>query len=421
MKHSISACAAALLLTGALAVSCHKESLGVKPLPEDRGEIALGRLKVEFRDELDVVTRAATAVDLDAFGVKIFDGEAAEVFASTYGTLPEALPLPPGGYRVEVESHKVQPAEWERPHYSAEKQLTVAKDDSTDPGTVTCSIDNIKVTVVYSELMKAYMGEDCKATVTVDRGSLDYGAEESRAGFFAAPAPSNGMTVEYSGTMSGAEERITRVFGDVRGGQHYILEFTYEPPPAEGDARFGVNVDLTCRVVDLNYNIDITEDIIPDDGEKVDSARLPAVRWLEGDIDTPARIVDTGRDDPEGNRIYEPEVTIEISAGYRIRSMVVEIDSEILTEEALTSVGLEKSFDLADPGSIEETLRNLGFPTGGEVVNKTLLPIPITGFIPALALVASGGDVRNAEHRFRLTVVDQRGNTCSRTLTLITD
>lgn len=426
MKRDLLIYAAALLLAGSAATSCHRDSMGYDTLPPagEQGTAGLSGLKVRFADEIEVVNRASTT-DVDGFLVKITDSESTPVYENRYGNLPEAITLPTGSYNLMVESHEVEPAEWEAPWYRAAEPFEIEKDLTTELGTLTCTIGNIKVSVEYSDEMRAAMGSDCKTTVTIDRGSLDYTASETRSGFFAAAAESNAMTVEFSGTVGGTADRFTRVFNNVRGGQHRILTFTYTPPPAEGGVTFGVNVDLGCKVIDLNCNVDITEETIPDDGDENDPAKAPKIVWREGDIESaaPTRIVKTGTDD-QGNDTYAPEVNIDVTAPYRIRSLFVEIISDVLTEDVLTGVGLASSFDLANPGELEVKLgkeKGLGFPTGQEVANQTAVEFSITNFIPLLDMVASGSGIRDAVHQFKLTAVDRKGNREVQTLRLVTD
>lgn len=424
MKRRFSGYAALLLLAGAAVASCHRDTMDYNsPHPsEEVGSAGLSGMKVRFKDELEVITRA-TVVDVDGFLVKVLDSESTPVYENTYGNLPQSITLKTGSYDLQVESHEVKPAEWETPWYFATEPVVIEKDRTTDVGTIVCKIGNIKVSVNYSDELRAVMGDDCKATVTIDKGALDYTASETRAGFFAAAQESNAMTVEFSGTVGGVTDRFTKVFNNVKGGQHRILNFTYNTPPAEGDVTFGVNVDVECKVIDLNYNVDITEDVIPDDGDVNDPAKAPTIVWKEGDIKSndPTRIVKTGTDS-EGIDTYDPEVTIVVEAEYKIKNFYVEIISDILTEDVLTGVGLASSFDLTAPGELETMLRdNLGFPTGSAVLNKTAVEFSITSFIPLLDMVASSSEIRNAVHQFKLTVIDQKGNKEIQTLKLVTD
>lgn len=88
----------------------------------------------------------------------------------------------------------------------------------------------------------------------------------------------------------------------------------------------------------------------------------------------------------------------------------VTIDSETLTPEILEDVHLASSFDLAEPGTLEEGLNGLGFPTGNAVVGQTEIPFDITQFTSLLGLYGA------ANHNFIIRLVDQKGLEVTETL-----
>lgn len=80
-------------------------------------------------------------------------------------------------------------------------------------------------------------------------------------------------------------------------------------------------------------------------------------------------------------------------------------------EITIADFGLNKPFDLANPGDLAETLESLSLPYGPAVKGETHVPFDITGFMTML--MPFPGD-----HNFQLRVVDMAGNENSMTLKL---
>jgi hypothetical protein len=107
-------------------------------------------------------------------------------------------------------------------------------------------------------------------------------------------------------------------------------------------------------------------------------------------------------------------VIVDIAAPKGIAHLYVTIDSPTLTADVLTSVGLQKEFDLAYPSTatLATGLSSLGFPVGSEVIGQTSVAFDISQFLSLLGVYGS------AEHHFVIQVVDANGNTVTRTLKL---
>ena len=121
------------------------------------------------------------------------------------------------------------------------------------------------------------------------------------------------------------------------------------------------------------------------------------------------------------------ELVITASAG--IKEFSVLIDSEVLTPAELKGVNLcnllnlvnpEASIDTTDPentdtSKVRESLINLGFPVGDQVLNQTRVDFSITQFLGLLKITGTG------LHDFILTVTDNDGKVTEKTLMLITE
>ena len=100
---------------------------------------------------------------------------------------------------------------------------------------------------------------------------------------------------------------------------------------------------------------------------------------------------------------------VDIHADKGLKHLYVKIISKILDESALEGIGLATSFDLAEPGALEEGISSLEFPYGEDVVDKTDVKFEISKFLPMLSALGTGDDAV-ANHEFSVTAVDSEGN-----------
>ena len=113
-------------------------------------------------------------------------------------------------------------------------------------------------------------------------------------------------------------------------------------------------------------------------------------------------------------------LAVTIKAPKLFAHIEVIIDSETITNELLTDVGLTTEFDLAYPGQYEPALGagtpdapGFGFPVGDEVIGKSEVLFDITAFTPLLGIYGA------ANHNFIIKVTDQAGTVVTETLNII--
>ena len=102
------------------------------------------------------------------------------------------------------------------------------------------------------------------------------------------------------------------------------------------------------------------------------------------------------------------QVKINVSTESTFAGFNVVIDSDILTDEVLGAVGLSENLDLINPGSADEMLTNLGFPTGENVTSQTEVSFDISSFLTLIEDLASVG---STYCNFKLVVTDGNGTT----------
>jgi hypothetical protein len=400
----------------------------------DEGTLRLSSLGVEVSNVETVVrkSRSEATVDLNPYIVTIYNQEqpTAKLREWTYAEMPEVIALPVGKYRVDVCSHQVQKAEWDKPLFKGSKEFEIEGGKIVDLGVVTCKFSSIKVTVNFTDALKEQMGTDCKVSVVAnDEGELEFTTSETRSGYFEALEGSTTLVATFTGTVKGNEENVYRIYDNVEAGQHYIITFSLKdenptPPQPSGSVEVGnegINVDVSYTEENLTGSISADDDILdssdrpgqetPEEGgednsetdDNTESSSAAATFYSEYMSLTSANTVSElsaliGKDPKNPDH----SMTVEISCPKGIENLVVKIISDGLTPEVLTGVGLTDEFDLAYPGSYEVGLNGLGFPTGNDVIGKTAVTFDITQFISLLGIYPG-------QNTFRLTVTDSTG------------
>ena len=363
------------IVLGLAGTSCDREKLTYDSEP---GEISgkTGTLDLSSFDAIpnnDIKETEkkpiSRAVDTGGFTVQIFRADnGSETLEKNwkYSETPEIVTLNIGNYNLKVFSHEVQPAEWEKPYYYADKTFSIEENRVTQIDTLVCTLQNIKVSVSYSEDLKTLMGEDCKVSVTVGEGVLDFMKEESRAGYFRSDKESNLLIATFSGTIDGYEE-VNRIQVDnVKAGEWPGTKPDPGPDPEPTDAP-----KITSATVKLGTPVPVTE------GLQV--------------------IVDITSSDKNG-----------------LTGLVVDIDSPTLTPDELAGMGLASHLDLVNPGDLKTAIEGLGFPTGSNVLNQSKVTFDISNFMPLLGLLGAG------THNFIIKATDAQGTT-TETLILVTE
>lgn len=121
-------------------------------------------------------------------------------------------------------------AAFDTPYCAGESGLfEITKDNLTKVGEVKCTLQNIKVTLKYSDALKAQLGESFRATVSVGQERLEYTRDETRSGFFHGQAGENTVDVVLSGEIEGAEiEPIHKSYSGLALGTELVLTLNWQ-------------------------------------------------------------------------------------------------------------------------------------------------------------------------------------------------
>lgn len=399
---------------------------------------------VEDEKEDEDVTKKApsrSSIDLSPFLVDVVrTSDNANVASWTYATMPQLPTFAVGSYEVQVRSRVLKDAEWSAPYYLGSQTFDIRNGEVTDVGPIVCKLANVRVTIDYGpKLLEATGGEGFTITVTSTPGVyLQYTGKETRSGYFAYNGQTT-MVARFQGRVNGVDEDFSHVLENIAPGQHRKLTFRLNYNPNTPDDEVGtvdgqgIVVSCSTKTVSVDGSV-IQEEDIQESGDRPNQEEKPkpddpdpqpgdedkitftseTLANDNGNVldDTPNNAADFG----EGKK----EAKIHIHSEAPIASFKVKINSETLTADVLSGVGLAPEFDLADPivktddgekKDLTEGLKGLEFPVGDEVKGATDLDFDITKFVPLTMIYGA------ANHRFILTVTDNAGN--SKTLTLL--
>lgn len=407
-----------------LATACSKE----EPFPsgenEKYGQVSMKKMLLEIANEETVVR---SSLDVGTFIVTVTKSGVV-VNTYQYKDMPEILTLPLGDYVIDVKSHNVESAAWDKPYFEGSETFTIEENVIAEVETVVCKLANVRVTVNYDTNLKALMEADCKVNVVVGQnGVLDFGKDETRSGYFKYEQGSSTMVATFSGTVDGNYEENFRTYVDVAPGNHYIITYTLHSPTGdvpqpEGVINPGLIVDATVTSENLTINTDVEDDVLedtdrPSNGDKPeDDPDKPEDDPVNPDTpDTPAPTVDAEApisfDTPNVvNASSSVIINVHSEAETGIEVFKVKIESAILTPSELEAVGLTDNLDLVAPREYEEGLKGLGFPVN--IGGLKDVRVDISQFMGLLAVLGTGS------HDFVLTVGDANGTTV-KTLTLV--
>lgn len=385
-------------------VGCEREKIGYGDKENATGSLSFMNFGVETSTDIEVVSRAATSTTFN-YVIRLFDANGDQVGDDyIYGQMPESIVLNTGTYSMKIQSQaEIPSAEFEAPVYGATVNgIVIEEDQTTDLGTITCKLINIKVSVGYNEAMQAVLGDDANVVVEIGNGALNFAKGESQCGYFAAPEASNAMTVKFTGTVDGNYATMTRAFTDVKAGQWrkimFIMTFN-----EEGDATFDVLVEDWCDEKELGNNIDVNEEVIgpdPDAGENEDqNPDAPKVIYKGGSVPTAPIVITDGM-----------QLGFTISAPKGIAGLSVDIASDNADfNNDVLSMGISP-IDLVNPSEAQIMICNMfGLTYGADLVGQTETAFNLSGAVtPLMGFPGT--------HSFTLKITDAEGNTTSTTI-----
>lgn len=257
-----------------------------------KGQLSLKSLVVDVTNATDNAEATTTTTRADGGDSK--DSQAADVSTYTvriikkstgvtayewlYSEMPEVVTLPVGEYTIEAFNEEVADVAWNKPYYYASEDCYIVADKVVEPKTLVCKLSSMRVSVKYSDALKALIGtggSDVKVNVKAGSLSAEFAYTETGSVYFKNIGSDSTITVTFSGTVNGTYISEYKTVSKVNMGEHRIFNFDVQTVPEPASRVGQISADGLCltasvSIVDLSRNVEVEEDVI----ESTDYLRL---------------------------------------------------------------------------------------------------------------------------------------------------
>ncbi len=437
--------AAAAILTG-----CNHELI----VQNGTGKGAL-HLDLDCKSEYtEIITKAKTDAEIiDGLIINIVRADGYSV-NKTGKELREGngiVELPSGSYTLTASSPEKKDYAFDQPVYEASKSFEIKIGETTNLGTLVCTIKNVKVSV---ELSENFMRELTSFDVTVSNGkgnllwTRDSAYDEltkegkkvfvgKQAGYFSV-AP---LTVNVSGYRKSDGSIATKSYkiAAVNAADHHLIKL---------DAKVTGNLDLDIQINDKTNDQDQTVVVPGFDDEPVDgndpgnggddpgnggdenpdedipgTSTAPTLTWALNPNFMDVHLTSAGvMSLADGSALNSVELLIKAPAG--IKNFYIDVNSAVLAPFiAIMAGGLEVNnntvvMDLIHNDTLYASLHAdlPGLPMKDQLENKTEVPLSMTDLVPMINIPGpSVGDV----HVFNIRIEDNNGELFEKSLRIV--
>ena len=377
--------------------ACHSEKVSFQM--DTFGQLKLSSMQVTADTE-PLVTASRVSADIKDYLITVYAADGGKLQEWKYAEMPEIFTLKTGTYKLVAHAPEVTDAAFDTPYCaSAEESFEIRQDEITEIGEVKCTLHNVKVTVKYEDKLMALLGDNVKVTVKVGEEKLEYTKDETKSGFFHGKAENNVVDVVFQGSVEGEPVSITRSYAEIALGTELIVTYKYKESvtgidPGTGGSFHAPGISVDEKLIAVNE----TGAVLPEEDEILDFGK-PAIEGDGFDLSQPVTNLNQ-------------KVVVNLMAPDGIAHVKVEIASENETFAGVIQEMFGGPFDLADPGTLEETLKGLKLPVSEQVINQQLVKFDVTEFMPLLKGEFAG------IHRFIIEVVDNNNSSVKATLTV---
>lgn len=377
--------------------ACHSEKVSFQM--DTFGQLKLSSMQVTADTE-PLVTASRVSADIKDYLITVYAADGGKLQEWKYAEMPEIFTLKTGTYKLVAHAPEVTDAAFDTPYCASdEKSFEIRQDEITEIGEVKCTLHNVKVTVKYEDKLMALLGDDVKVTVKVGEEKLEYTKDETKSGFFHGKAENNVVDVTFQGSVEGEPVSITKSYAEIALGTELIVTYKYKESvtgidPGTGGSFHVPGISVDEKLIAVNE----TGAVLPEEDEILDFGK-PAIEGDGFDLSQPVTNLNQ-------------KVVVNLMAPDGIAHVKVEIASENETFAGVIQEKFGGPFDLANPGTLEETLKGLKLPVSEQVINQQLVKFDVTEFMPLLKGEFAG------IHRFIIEVVDNNNSSVKATLTV---
>lgn len=400
-----------ILAAAAFIPSCRKIT---GPADQLEGTLSFAEFSVEY--DAEVATKASVAAPGE-YSIFIYDATGAEVKSLTYAEAKAAggIDLLAGPYTMDVRStsEAVPVAKFESPVYGASTSFNIIAGETTNIGSLTCTLLQCKVTVDYDEEFLKSVTGNCQTDVTVTLGSpLTFGLTyadgaasfDKSAGYFAV---NNGdkttMNVVFKGNIDGKSQKMTATLTGIKPQQWRQIKF-YKKVDQQGNATFIIEINSYIDDEELVVKVDTNlEEVIGDD---------PDAPKGDGGITLDFAPDCTMYDDlsnivvPDAGTVMDLRLVVTVPGG--VKKFVVDISSDNEAFEEAVALTGSTTLDLINPMASQEMIFSIvPFPHGQDLLGQTELAFDLSAAQEPISLFSG-------KHTFDMTITDMNG--CKNTI-----
>ena len=398
---TIASCIAVLALS-----SCKQDKFDYGSV----GTLSFANCELSVSEDLNRVTKAAEAAD-DSYMLYLYDtSNGSLVWEKNYGTvkaMTDGVSLPAGEYRLDVRSTaaEVPAAKFNSPVYGTSESFTISVGQTTNVGTLTCTLLQSAVSVGYNDGFLESVTGDGAATVEITSGypleyKLTYNAGSTptydrRTGYFAVNNGENTtMTVTYKGNIEGKLQKMTTSIAGIQARDWHIITFM-KKVEATGNSNFAIVIDGLVMDTTLDNNLTAGEE---GDGKDPNAPAgdggIKLVSTCSYDITQPIVV-------PTEPGTFALTMQAEVPNG--ARKFTVDIAStNVDFINSVNTVG-GTTLDLINPAEAAMGIFDIvPFPHGSELLGATTIDFDLSN--AQTRLLAFAGT-----HSFTMNVTDNKG------------
>ncbi len=382
-------------------------------------------------------TSLTDELDVNTYKVEIVDNATEAVVRSfaSYAKLKEALPLvvPVGNYKIVAKSGVLQDAS-RTPYFEGSSSIEV-KQGMESKAEVLCKSATVKVSLNVSDEFLSMFADDYVFTVSNGIGGVIYVKKEDLGSIYLS-IPNGATSIKIVAKVTEKEtgrdiETIYTVTKPdeegLEGGDSFNVtvkpveegEDPEDPDVTPSDPKLGIQLDIDLTMDETGITVKVPTELIeeskPEEPDQPTEPDQPAEDGPEIIGADEVVEVDASGDTPT------VQLTIKASAG--IKNLYVTIDSQSEAfMEIINGMGLGETFDLVNPGDLEEILGGDGVDQGGDglglidpsdpIEGKQEFVFDISGFMTMLPAFG------NYQHYFTIKIVDEKNNTIEKKLTV---
>ena len=398
---TIASCIAVLALS-----SCKQDKFDYGSV----GTLSFANCELSVSEDLNRVTKAAEAAD-DSYMLYLYDTSTGSlVWEKNYGTvkaMTDGVSLPAGEYRLDVRSTaaEVPAAKFNAPVYGTSESFTISVGQTTNVGTLTCTLLQSAVSVGYNDGFLDSVTGDGAATVEITSGypleyKLTYNAGSTptydrRTGYFAVNNGENTtMTVTYKGNIEGKLQKMTTSIAGIQARDWHIITFM-KKVEATGNSNFAIVIDGLVMDTTLDNNLTAGEEGDgKDPNAPVGDGGIKLVSTCSYDITQPIVV-------PTEPGTFALTMQAEVPNG--ARKFTVDIAStNVDFINSVNTVG-GTTLDLINPAEAAMGIFDIvPFPHGSELLGATTIDFDLSNAqTPLLAFAGT--------HSFTMNVTDNKG------------